>query len=249
MKFYLIFICCILQVLVINSKVIPKRLPQLCRKSHPSYNDCMTKVLKKWGPYLLKGIREINFPRMYPLEIPLFLVNRTISPSVSVSAAIRDFEAWGYEGLELKTFNFEAESLTGDVSLYLPYLRISYDFDISGRILTLPLDNSGHFKGNFTDLDLYFNFALKPVERLGVTFYHFEDFRGRGTIGNGHIQLYGNGTDDQVILDGMANFYNLNPGLVTNAVQPIYDESIGVFYRGLIQTVLDSVPAQELLPE
>lgn len=79
-------------------------LPKPCSKSSENYNECFSNFLRKLGPHILKGIREINLQSFQPLNIPVFVVNRTVGSVVSLSTTIKNSESWGFNSSELKKF-------------------------------------------------------------------------------------------------------------------------------------------------
>ncbi|KAK4875971.1 hypothetical protein RN001_012393 [Aquatica leii] len=239
----------IINVIVLESKVLPEYLSKPCTKLTKHYQDCWLKVLREWGPHLLKGIKEINFPKLSPLHIPLFMVNRSLNDYVTVNAVLKDFKASGYDTTSLKSFQLDPHNYIGSLHLHISQLLASMEYDVSGNIFTLNIENAGYFKGIATDIELLFDFKLKPVDKLGIKYFEFDYFYGNSTIGNGVIKLMSKNNEFQPVADLITNVFNENPKRLIDAVQPIYAESVGYFYGGLAEEVLRRVPANEIVPE
>lgn len=249
MKSYLCLISLVFKISNLESKIIPDYLPKLCPISTNNYDECSTNSLKDWGPYLLNGVKEINFPKMHPLHIPLVVVNRTLSADVSIDAIIRDALFYGFNGTQFKYFKFDPQTKTGELSFYIPLLWATLEFELTGRAYTLDLKGAGHCKGVASDVEVLLQFKLKTVERLGIEYFTFEKFVGKSTIGNGYLKLKSKDPAFQFALDLIADVFNENPKRLLDAFHPIYEELVTYFYGLLGEQVLSTIPSQEILPE
>lgn len=249
MKLYLFIFSFIFQIWFLDSKIIPEYLPRLCSISENNNKECSAKALSAWGPHLLNGIEEINFPKLHPLHIPLFIVNRTLNENVAINAVLKNLKFYGFNGTQLRYFKFDPNTKNGELSLHIPYLRASIQYNVSGHIFSLDVGNSGYFRGMTTDVELLFAFKLKTVERLGVKYFTFEKFIGKSTMGNAHIKLLSKDPEFQFVADLITNFFNENPKRILDAIHPIYEESVTHYYGGLAEQVLRTIPAQEIIPE
>lgn len=64
----------------------------------------MENALTKMAPYFLKGIRAINFPKVHPLTIPSFSVDRKLTENINVQLTLKNMLVLGYDKMELRKF-------------------------------------------------------------------------------------------------------------------------------------------------
>ncbi|XP_031343974.1 uncharacterized protein LOC116171337 [Photinus pyralis] len=249
MKLYLCIISFVFQISNLESKIIPDYLPKLCSISTNNYDECATNTLKDWGPYLLNGIKEINFPKMHPLHVPLVAVNRTLSADLAMDAVLRDALFYGFNGTQFKYFKFDPQTKTGELSFNVPLLWATMEYELAGRAYTLDLKGSGYCKGVTSDVEFLFQFKLKTVEKLGINYFTFEKFVGKSTIENGYAKLKSKDPAFQYALDLIADIFNENPRRLLDAFHPVYEEMVTYFFGLLGEQVLSTIPAQEILPE
>lgn len=88
------------------SKFSADRLPKPCSKSVPDYNDCSLEFLRKFKSNMINGISELNIPTYNPFHLPIYVLNRVINNTVSITAVITEGRIWGFETMEIKSFKW-----------------------------------------------------------------------------------------------------------------------------------------------
>ncbi|RZC39115.1 circadian clock-controlled protein [Asbolus verrucosus] len=212
--------------------------PLLCRKSEPEFAQCLWKNLETIRPRIIKGIRELNIPRVDPFTLSETTVNQTISEVVSISAILKNVKTIGAGNAIIEDFKANPFNLTGELRCTFPWIQLEMDYDVNGQLLIVPLRSKGHFIGNFTDTRIYGKGSIKTVDRDGVQYFKVDKISLKSVVGDGQIKLTAENPELQFSADLIANFYNDNPRLVMDTVNPIYIQTAEEFYKVIFDRIL-----------
>lgn len=132
----------------------------------------MTNSIEALKPKLAEGIPELNVPSLEPLLLGDLLLGDNNQNGLVITA--REVDAYGASNFKIKRLEWvicklnPRTVLKPDLCLHrrvveygrsykflllLPQLNVSGDYDISGRILLLPINGAGKFRGNFSEYD------------------------------------------------------------------------------------------------
>ncbi|KAF2880363.1 hypothetical protein ILUMI_25810 [Ignelater luminosus] len=256
MKLFLFTLCLVTNIYYGMAKVIPSnnvladRVAQPCSKSVPNYDECFLDYIRKFQKQMLNGIREMNIPNFNPFHLPVFSVNRTINDMASISAEITDVKIWGFDKMEFKKFKFDPEAFTGETEVYLPQIKLSLDYDATGKLFSpSPLTDTGHFKANLTDVTGGGTFSLKTIEKMGVKYFNLDNIQLTGNVGGANVKMMSKKSENQGVADFVSNFINEDPQRVFKALAPAVQDTAETIARLIIDQILNTVPANELVPE
>ncbi|XP_022919099.1 circadian clock-controlled protein daywake-like [Onthophagus taurus] len=249
MKSYVLVLSIFLQVFITNSLTIPDYLPERCKISDPKYNRCLLEAVEKAKPYLIKGVPELKLPPLDPLVVEYALVNRTVDNLVNIYAVCKNAKITGFASTVIESIRFNPKNLIGEISLTVPFTRLSMEYDVKGQLLIVPLRSKGFFQGNFTDTTFNMKMSLKRIQKDGEDYLQIEKLLLKSKVSDGIIKLTSKNPDLQFAADLIANFYNENPRLVMDAINPIYVQYTADFFRNEFNKGLINIPAKDLLPE
>ncbi|XP_025834588.1 uncharacterized protein LOC108734132 [Agrilus planipennis] len=233
---------------LVHGGVLPDYLPRPCSKSDPNFKECTLRAFKKAEPYVIKGIPQLNIPKLEPLEIPEFSIDRTLNDFVSIIGTTKNIKVTGLSKYILQDFKFDPNDLSFEATVNLPNLVASMEYNVAGRLLVVPLQGRGFFKGNFTNTDVSLRGSLKPFEKDGVQYFSVDKISVKSRVGNGIVKLISKDPRNQFAADLITTFFNENPRRVLDAINPIYVESAAQFYGQMFNSILSTIPASELLP-
>ncbi|KAF2880362.1 hypothetical protein ILUMI_25809 [Ignelater luminosus] len=250
MKFLILTLGLVLNFHNGMAKVMPDRLPKPCSKSVPDYNDCSLKFIKKFQVHMLNGIPELNIPSFNPFHLPAYVVNRTINDAVSISATIIDAKIWGFDTMEIKSFKFDHETQRGEAQAFFPNVRISFEYDATGKLLSPTLlTDSGYCKADLIDLTVNGEFSYKTFEKLGVKYLSLDNAELSGDLGGANFKFISKKAENQGAADFITNFINEDPQRSINALFPVLKETGESVARLILEQILSVIPADELIPE
>ena len=133
------------------------------------YNRCVMKQLKAITPYLAKGIPSLKLPALDPLFLPSLTVDRNLE-ALKIKANMSQIRVHGATNFLIDDLKANPNDLSVAIKVQLPHVHVKGDYDVQGRLLLLPLNGAGSFKGNFSE--------YRPFLRLRVSDERCEDVRG-----------------------------------------------------------------------
>jgi len=113
------------------------------------YDKCVLKQLQALTPYLTKGIPSLKLPALDPLFLPSLTVDRNLE-SLKIKANMSQIRVYGGTNYIVQDLKANPNDLTVSIKARLPHMYVSGDYDVQGRLLLLPLNGVGNFKGNFS---------------------------------------------------------------------------------------------------
>ncbi|XP_076270148.1 uncharacterized protein LOC143202472 [Rhynchophorus ferrugineus] len=246
MKILFLFGCVLLGL---TSAKIPSYIkPLICRASDPNIEKCLYNSFEKSRPYLIKGIPELSFPPLDPFKIPIMTVNRTLNELVSIEAICRDVVLEGGRNTIIDSIKADIDRAYGELRVTVPWFAMEMDYDVSGRLLSIPLLGKGHFKGNFTDIKLSVKGSLERYQKKGEDYFRVKKVNTKGIIGDGWVKLTSKNPNLQLGADIISNFFNENPRRTMDAINPIFVETYNELFRVIADQILVNLKASEWLP-
>ncbi|XP_046668433.1 circadian clock-controlled protein daywake-like [Homalodisca vitripennis] len=236
-------------LLAAHAAKIPDYIP-MCKRDVPDFDKCLLNTVEVVRPHLAKGIPKLKVPALEPLTIPALEINRN-NEALQVKAKLKDIKAFGGTGFVVDRLKTDIDKLALDVSVTIPELRVTADYDVDGRLLVIPLRGKGIFKGNFTNSKADVKATGKLIKnKKGVQYMQVKDLNVRLTVGGQKVRFINKGNrDTEAITQTVMNFYNQNRQQVTEIIMPIVEETVIAFMRQFANTILRSVPFSEILPK
>ncbi|XP_030766708.1 uncharacterized protein LOC115890577 [Sitophilus oryzae] len=238
----------LLYVVFVSGKVPDYIQPLICKASDPHYEKCVYNSFQKSRPYLMKGIPELSFPPMDPFKLPLMVVNRTLNEFVSISAICRNIVVEGGRNTVIDDLKADPINHAGEIRLTLPWSYLEMEYDVSGRLLSIPLQSRGFFKGNFTNTQMYIKGSLETYEKKGEQYFKVKKVNAKVVVGDGWIKLNAKNPDLQLGADIITNFFNENPRRVMDAIHPIFIETTNELFRVVADQILANLKVSEWAP-
>jgi len=250
MNILLICALCLIGISFSNAGVLPERLAQnACHRSDKNFQQCVLEQLENQREYFINGVPEVGYPGLDPLIINKTTVDRTLNELISIKAIITNARLTGLRDTIIEYVKADPNKLTGEISLRIPHAEVVMEHDVSGQLLIIPLRSRGYFKGNFTDITLNMKAKFRRYVKDGEEYFRVDKFDVKSTVGNGLIKIISKNPQLQFSADLIANFYNENPRLVMDAINPIYTDYSSKVIAQEIDNLLARIPAKELLPE
>lgn len=135
--------------------------------------------MKAITPYLAKGIPALKLPALDPLFLPSLTVDRNLE-ALKIKANMSKIRVHGATDFLIDDLKANPNDLTVAIRVQLPHIHVNGDYDVQGRLLLLPLNGAGSFKGNFSEclnrswwlgdglLKLLISFMIEDVPEGGL---------------------------------------------------------------------------------
>ncbi|XP_017892820.1 circadian clock-controlled protein-like [Ceratina calcarata] len=211
------------------------------------YDRCVRKQLDAIIPYLAKGIPSLKLPALDPLFLPSLTVDRNLD-SLKIKANMTHIRVYGATNFLIDDLKANPRDLSVNIKVQLPHIHVNGNYDVQGRLLLLPLNGGGSFKGNFTNTEVLVNAQGKEVtDKNGIGRIDIDKLVTKIRVGDGNIRLKAP-PSHTVAADAAATFFNSNPRLVLDIASPIIEDTAATVSRALVARALGVLTKEELLP-
>ncbi|XP_020720254.1 circadian clock-controlled protein daywake-like [Bombus affinis] len=213
----------------------------------PQYDRCVVQQLNAITPYLAKGIPSLKLPALDPLFLPSLTVDRNLD-SLKIKANMSQIRVYGATNFVISDLKANPNDLSVRLKVQLPHVHVNGDYDVQGRLLLLPLNGAGSFKGNFTSTEAQVSAQGKEVtDKNGIQRIEIDKLVTKIRVGDGNIKLKAP-PSHSVAADAAATFFNSNPRLVLDIASPIIEDTAATVSRALAARALGALTKEELLP-
>ncbi|XP_029044814.1 circadian clock-controlled protein daywake-like [Osmia bicornis bicornis] len=211
------------------------------------YGKCVLEQLKAINPYLANGIPSLKLPALDPLYLPSLTVDRNLE-SLKIKANMTKIRVYGATNYQIDDLKANPHDLSVTLKVELPHVHVNGDYDVQGRLLLLPLNGAGSFKGNFTNTEVFVNAQGKEAtDKNGVQRIEIDKLVTKIRVGDGNIKLKAP-PSHTLAADAAATFFNSNPRLVLDIASPIIEDTAATVSRALAARALGALTKEELLP-
>nr|CAD7264024.1 unnamed protein product [Timema shepardi] len=113
-----------------------------CRREDPEISECIRRLFEHMFPALAVGIPEIGVKRFEPLYIKKLALTKGHG-AVVISGSFTDILAHGPSNATTKYALFDLKNRIFELGIDIPEILVESEYDLSGKILILPLVGSG----------------------------------------------------------------------------------------------------------
>lgn len=109
-------------------------------------NKCLPKAIKEFIEKSQNGVKSLNIPNLNPLKIPYVQLEPGSESSVAIKLTFRDVELYGITNPQItKTVGFERDPSKSkfEVHVQIPRIEMISNYNISGRVLIIPIVGTG----------------------------------------------------------------------------------------------------------
>lgn len=130
---------------------------KVCHKSDPNLNECVKQSIQNLRPYLENGIPELLVPPIDPLLVPNITIKQQAG-AIQLDSVFTNMYFDGGSQYHLRGVRIDPSKDRFRLKIWFPQLYMTSNYDISGRLLMLPLKGMGVCQGNFSKLIIALNF-------------------------------------------------------------------------------------------
>ncbi|XP_043795180.1 circadian clock-controlled protein daywake-like [Apis laboriosa] len=211
------------------------------------YNVCVLQQLNAITPYLANGIPSLKLPALDPLFLPSLTVDRNLE-TLKIKANMSQIRVYGATNFAIDDLKANPNDLSVNIKVRLPHVHMNGNYDVQGRLLLLPLNGAGNFRGNFTDTKVDVQAQGKEVtDAKGVQKIEIDKLVTKIRVESGNIELKAP-PNHSAAAEAAATFFNSNPRLVLDIASPIIEDTAATVSRALVARALSVLTKQELLP-
>ncbi|KAK5646926.1 hypothetical protein RI129_005390 [Pyrocoelia pectoralis] len=246
-SFFIINISCLLVGYVVLQQ-IPSYVP-LCKRKEPDLSKCITNSINTLGPYLVKGIPEMNLP---PGD-PLHFFNATIR-SGGNSAVALEAESWNHTAFDLMDFNIKDFSLNLEninlaTTIQFPSARIKGHYHLKAKILLFDINTNGFYEINATNVIANVHSDGRRYMKNSKEHIELENFVLDIQIETAKINFSNLINGNEELTEVANNAINENINVVYEELRSIAGQVLGDIVVLYFNSVFRLFPMKELFPD
>ncbi|KZC13441.1 PREDICTED: protein takeout-like [Dufourea novaeangliae] len=221
---------------------------KVCHRNDPDLNDCIKESINLLTPHLKDGIESLRLPAFEPLCLPEVEINQASGP-IYIHSKYTNISIFGGTDAVPKTVKVDLDKNLMRLKFYIPRLRMITNYDLTGRIMMLPISGNGMGHGNFTDIDVIITLQMERYrsEEMGQFHRRVNDIYVDFEMGHATIYLDNLFDGDQTLSGAMNLFLNDNWRAVIAEIKPKLEETIGVFIKDFTNRIFAVFPEDALL--
>lgn len=211
--------------------------------SKPCECMCCGRLRRYLG--LLPGIPELEVPSIEPLTLPEVLV----AQGAGIKAVGKNININGPGSFVIKKLNVDLANYQVDISVDLPYLTFNGEYEVSGRLLVLPLKGKGPVRANATDCKGDVVLYAQLVKKADGEHLRFTDIDMKITIGGYHVRLDNLFNGDKFLGEATNAALNENPKELIAYLKPVVEKTVKNIIQKIANKITQHFTLEELLPK
>ncbi|XP_069688436.1 protein takeout-like [Periplaneta americana] len=221
-----------------------------CSRNDPNINECAKKSAIESIPHFINGDPKYRIPPLDPIILDELSVKKG-SNNFGMEFIATKAELTGLKDVTVNAIRIDPKSLHTEYAFSFKILNITSRYNISGRVLLLPITGDGIAKINLNDVSAVYSFDVlkklnphikKEVGLPANTTFTF-DVKGMKI----HLDNLFNG--DKFLGENMNHFLNENWQELLKEMGPAVGEALNQFITAMLNNIFELVPIEESLPD
>ncbi|EFA05092.1 Protein takeout-like Protein [Tribolium castaneum] len=228
-----------------NSVKLPPSFEK-CDLRDNNYNQCLSKAIKNAIQQLTIPMEAMGLPDLDPLEIPSMVIGAG-NGAVQFQQNYFNITITGLTKLASLDANLDLGPKRLILDLRYPQVQMDFDYEISGKILLLPIYGKG--PGSITFLGnprFILTFEMAEFEKRKKKFMTVTNatLSMEPQLIQFHLENLFNG--DKALGDNVVQVMNDNWREVFSDVRPSYEEAFSQIFAAIFNNLLRKVPIVDL---
>ncbi|CAB0006990.1 unnamed protein product [Nesidiocoris tenuis] len=194
---------------------------------------------------LLTGMPKFGISTIDPLHFDFIGISQGDGP-VSINLSFKNLDI-------LNIRNGWVDKVTNDwktliIEVKVPSIEIKGDYNISGKVLVLPIVGNG--KSHLKLDNFYGKMVAKIVEKnvKGKTYYHIDDMKCQVDCNPLRIKFENMFNGNKPLSDQMNLFLNENWREIFREVEPAFSQAFSQSFKGIANRIFSRIPKNEITP-
>uniref|UniRef100_A0A8D8YMH6 Protein takeout n=1 Tax=Cacopsylla melanoneura TaxID=428564 RepID=A0A8D8YMH6_9HEMI len=219
-----------------------------CSRHDPKLNECVVRHGQAAIPLFINGDPKYRVPKMDPLYIKQLTVNQG-SRQIGLALTLKNFNIYGLKNIKFKKARTELEKRHIEWDFEIPSVLILGQYDISGKVLILPITGTGDANVTITNLKITYKYDWVYVTRKGKQYMNITSSKLLFENGRTYFDLKNLFNGDKMLGGQMNYFLNDNWADITKELGPAVGDAIGEVFRQLLTSIAELVPWEYIYPE
>ncbi|KAG8267422.1 hypothetical protein J6590_052044 [Homalodisca vitripennis] len=220
-----------------------------CSRNDPKLNECVVRHGQQAIPQFINGDPKYRVPQLDPLTINQLSIRQGTN-QVGINLQVRDCKIYGLRHAQFIAARTDLKKRHIEWDFKIPSVQIRGFYNISGKVLILPISGSGKANITINDLSITYKYDWELVKKgNGKHYMNFTNSELLFDNGRAFFQLDNLFNGDKLLGDNMNYFLNENWKEVTRELGPALGEAIGEVFRLLLTNIADLVPYEYIYPD
>ncbi|KAI4454462.1 hypothetical protein MML48_9g00001492 [Holotrichia oblita] len=216
-----------------------------CNLKDPNLNECVGKNIEDAVRKFKDGAPQIGIPPFEPLKISKMVIGEGTGP-VNVQQNFENIELFGLTDSKVLKEIVDVEQDKHYCESFSPKLELIGDYDMNGRVLVLPIRGKGRFNIILYNSSLTHNLTMEKYTKKDKTYLKMVNYLVTITPEKMHYQFDNLFDGDERLGSQINKVLNENWDSVYNDVRQGYENSFGLIFKGLADSLFSRVPYNEI---
>ncbi|XP_067005246.2 protein takeout [Anabrus simplex] len=214
-----------------------------CAKNNPNLNDCIIQHGREALPYLVGGDPKIKFPALDPMRIP------EVKFDHGLTVTSRDVEITGLRDANIDSIRVDLDKQHVESEYSIPRLQIVSNYEVTGKILSLPIQGNGVSNFTFVGNKAKHSFDFDLVEREGKKYAVSKNGKLQFDLDQAYFSLSNLFNGDQTLGDAMNAAINENWKDVVSELKPDIEAVVQDIIKGFMDSLASNYSFDEIFPD
>ncbi|XP_046391875.1 protein takeout-like [Ischnura elegans] len=222
---------------------------KVCKRNDPKLNECFLKSAKNTLPNIVNGNKAFKIPKLDPFRIEAMTIGQGANSNIGLELTFRDIDIIGLKDTMLKDARIDLDKLRLDFEMVMPSLRVEGPYEVSGKILVLPITGKGMSNITLENVNVKWSLGGKLVGKTPES-RRLQVDSAKVDIDpqNMRIDLDGLFGGEKTLSENMNVFLNENWRDVLGELKPGVNEALATIVTLIGNQVISSVTYDQLLP-
>lgn len=131
-----------------------------CHAKNVDFHECLHKSLQNAIQTSHKGVPELSIDPLDPYKMPDF----SIKNPIGLSAKLTNINSTGLSKTLLQNLRVNIKQHHFEISVVIPYLRLIGNYELTGKLVNLPVKADGHSDSSLVDLQCTITIQGEPYK-------------------------------------------------------------------------------------
>nr|CAD7402756.1 unnamed protein product [Timema poppensis] len=220
-----------------------------CSKTNPNFDECVRDAAEDAVHQLKNGEPNLGVFPLDPLEITSLGISQGQGP-VSISLRFDNVKLHGISEVKVTSHKSDLDNYVMNTDVLNPKLELLSDYEISGRILLLPITGKGKCNVTLSELKSHIYQKGEPVFKNGKMYLNDSIFEFKmQELGRMYLDLENLFNGDKALGDNMNAFLNENWWELFKELRPALDEALSQVFHNIANRFFLKVPYDIIFPK
>ncbi|XP_063224886.1 protein takeout-like [Bacillus rossius redtenbacheri] len=212
-----------------------------CRRSDPEIDECVRRLFQHMFPALAAGIPEIGVQPFEPLYIEQLGLTKG-QGAITISGSFRDILAHGPSNATTTYARFDLKNKVFELGMDIPEVRVEADYDLTGKILILPLVGSGDARLRLHNITTSIKCDMEFPKVNGREIMYLRTMKADFIVRGLNVYLGNLFNGNKVLGNTLNAFLNKNSQEVLAELREPVANSLSEVFRNLMNSAYTHIP-------